>query len=258
MGKMLFFFLLMPLLAVTQSNEHITSFEKSIPGDLGKRIHLLEPDYTIDAIGEPNSAQRLLLIGEDSVYRKIFSRKVYKKDTLPAIDFKKFELALYSACGFCQAVCDLTSGHHSCHRPACNYQYAWFIREKERNQRLVSDDEKVILDVLYNKKPASSSRQTSFPLLKHTDLEKHFEIGSKSCYLYKIDSDSVYNAVISWHKKHMPASIPEINFGKQELLVQVFCHQCLIAYAVHKKSWTNKPEHPGQCIYSARWFIADK
>lgn len=258
MGKVLFFFLLMPLFGITQSNEHFTAFEKSIPGSLGKRIYLPEPDYNIDIIGDPNSAKRILLIGEDSVYRKIFSWQVYMNDTFPAIDFKKSELVLYSACGFCLAVCDLTSGHHSCHRPACDYQYAWFVREKEKSQKLVSDENKELLYVLNNQKPTLSSRQTSFPLLKHTDLEKQFEIGSKSCYLYKINSDSVYNAVFAWHKKQIQASIPVINFEKQELLIQVFCHQCLISYVADRKSKGNKPVHPGQCIYSARWFIADK
>lgn len=258
MGKMLFFFLLMPLLAAAQPNKQITSFEKSIPGSLGKRIHLPEPDYTIDLIGEPDAVKRIVLIGEDSVYRKIFSHQVYKNDTLPTIDFRKSELVLYSACGLCLSVCDIASGHQSCHRPACDYQYAWFVRKKEKNQKLASDEDKELLHVLYNQKPILSSRQTSFPLLKHTDLEKHFEIGGKSCYLYKINSDSVYNAVFAWHKKQDKASVPVINFEKQELLVQVFCHQCLISYLAGRNSRENKPVHSGQCVYSARWFIVDK
>lgn len=258
MEKMLFFFLLMPLIGISQSDKHITAFEKNIPGYLGKRIYLPEPDYTIDLIGEPGALKRILLIEKDSVYRKIFTRQVYAKDTLPAIDFNTSELILYSACGFCLAVCDLNSGHQSCHRPACNYQYAWFVRQKENNQRVASDQEKVMLDVLYNKQPGSSSRQTSCPLLRHSDLEKQFEIENKSCYLYKINNDSIYNAVFGWYRKYMPASVPVINFEKQELLVQVFCHQCLIRYVVDKKLWVKNPPHPGQCIYSARWFIADK
>jgi hypothetical protein len=258
MERMLFYFLLMPLVGIAQSNKRITSFEKSIPVTLGKRIHLPEPDYNIDAIAEPNSVQRIILIREDSVYRKIFSQYVNKNDTLPEIDFKESELVLYSACGICLAGCELTSGHQSCHRPACNYQYAWFVREKENTQRVVSDEEKVILDVLYNQKPALSSSRATFPLLKHTALDKHFEMGSQSCYLYKINTDSVYDAVFDGHIKQMPASIPEINFKNKVLLVQVSCHQCLIAYIIDQKLWINKPPHAGHCVYSARWFIADK
>ena len=162
MKQVLFLLLLLPLLSTAQRKEWIDTYNKSIPEGLGKPIHLPQRDYNpiIDTIDFRQKENRVVVITEDSVYKKLFWRYVYTKDSLkkygkpdkekdfynwltsqsierflvdsiPKIDFSKNELVLYSACGQCLTNCEHNEGHHSCHRNACNFSEVWFLREKK-------------------------------------------------------------------------------------------------------------------------------
>ena len=163
MRKMLFLLLLFPLFLHAQRPEYERAFFKSIPDSLTRPIHMPERDYnpnfnfdyTIDYRQKNN---RVVVITSDSVYRKLFWRYVYTQDSirkytklktepyylnwmkehlvdsLLVIDFSTQELVMYSACAQCLAFCNHDEGRTSCHRNACNFREAWFIREKkERN-----------------------------------------------------------------------------------------------------------------------------
>jgi hypothetical protein len=98
-------------------------------------------------------SKNIMVIATDSLFRQIFSRYIftkdslknfagdktdwqykmmvaYQKDSIPVIDFSHLDLVLYSACGNCMANCHHDKGNASCHRAACDYQRAWFVREK--------------------------------------------------------------------------------------------------------------------------------
>ena len=159
MRKMLFLLLSFPLFVQAQSEEHERAFLKSIPDSLVQRIQLPQRDYnpnfSIDDTVNYRIKTRVFIITSDSVYKKLFWRHTYTKDSLlkykqqnenpwslkwieehlvdsiPPIDFSKNELLLYSACGQCLAYCENDEGHDSCHRNVCMFQEAWFIREKK-------------------------------------------------------------------------------------------------------------------------------
>lgn len=264
MKRVLFFFLLTPLIGIAQRNEHLQAFGKSVPVSIGKPIALpdtrFDPDYEIEGIAEPPSARRIRLIRNDSEYRKIFSRYDLSNDSLPFIDFTKYDLVLYGGCGFCLSVCDLTSGHHSCHRPACDYQYRWFLREKESFCSVDNDRDqmKLFTDALYDNKPDPNAKPVSFPLLRHTHLDQYFELGNRSTYQYEITSDSAFNQILGWLKDYKSANLAEVDFTKEKLIVRIACHECLIEGCLNPAKWDNIPHHRGVCIYSASWYIADK
>lgn len=264
MKRVLFFFLLTPLTFFAQQIAHLQAFERSVPDNIGKPITLpdtrLGPDYSIDNIAEPPSARRIRLIRNDSLYRKIFSSYLFSKDSLPFVDFTKYDLVLYGACGFCLAVCDLASGHHSCHRPACDYQYRWFLRNKDSLYCKTNDSIqlKIFTDALFGDKPEPNARPVSFPLLRHTHLYQFFELGKKSTYQYEITSDSAFYQIVGWLKSYKSANLPEVDFTKDKLIVRIACHDCLIEGCLSTSKWDNIPHHKGDCIYSASWYIIDK
>lgn len=68
-------------------------------------------------------------VSEDSIYRKIFA--AYHKDSLPVIDFTKEELLLHVYCPHCLVNCRHSRLDYPCHRNACSYSNAWFIRDKK-------------------------------------------------------------------------------------------------------------------------------
>jgi hypothetical protein len=155
MRKMMIAFLLLPLLTAAQRDEYDIAFRKNIPDSLTRPILMPERDYSDfshDVVTDRNKRITVLIIGSDSIYRKFFpkyiytndSLKRYKKaggdawwynwmakhhiDSLPLIDFAKHELLVYAACSQCLAICP----KGPCHRNACSYQEAWFIREKKK------------------------------------------------------------------------------------------------------------------------------
>ena len=159
---MIFTLLLCPLFMSAQRNNPDSIFLKSIPVGLGKTIHLPELRWHLHFSPDKNFdfKQRALtfIVTSDSVYHNLFKDYHYTQDSLrnyhfttynffdslsynrilrylsdslPVIDFARQELILYSACEKCLEVCNHKDGGESCHRAACNFRDAWFIREKE-------------------------------------------------------------------------------------------------------------------------------
>lgn len=166
MRKLLLLSLLFPLFASAQYPDDI-AYLKSIPPGLGQSIHLPErdynPDFKFDDSYEYRQKIRLFVVSTDSVYRAMFYRYIFTKDsisnyakaqkniylvgfmerhlrdTLPAIDFSTKDLVLYSACAKCLEVCAHQKGENHCHRAACDFRDTWFIREKT-TKYIVSDN----------------------------------------------------------------------------------------------------------------------
>jgi hypothetical protein len=159
MRKMLFVCLLFPLAAVAQrSKDYEIAYWKHKPDSLTRPIHMPERDYNphYQYEGSISNRQqvRVVIIGSDTIYRKLFWRYIYTNDSLakykkantdpwwynwmaehhvdslPQIDFTKNELLLYAACAQCLAYCEYDTDHRSCHRNACNFRESWFIRER--------------------------------------------------------------------------------------------------------------------------------
>lgn len=158
MRKMLFLLLFIPAAGFAQSEESVEAFVKSRPQNLGKLISLPRashnPHYSTDGSMGQNK-MFIFIVSADSTYRQLFSLyhytdkdlvkyKVandtlsyryysrYSIDSLPSFDFSRQELVLYSACGQCLRICD----HHGkdqepCHRNACHFQEAWYVRDKK-------------------------------------------------------------------------------------------------------------------------------
>lgn len=160
MKQLLFLLLLTPLFSIAQRTEWDIAYNKSIPDGLGKPVHMPErdynPHYQIDDTINYRQKSRVHIINSDSVYRKLFWRYVYTKDSLkkynqsgeneyyykwmishlvdslPVIDFSKNDLVLYAACSQCFAYCEHELGRDNCHRNACNFRETFYIREKKK------------------------------------------------------------------------------------------------------------------------------
>jgi hypothetical protein len=140
MRKMLFLLLLLPALSFAQSDESIAAFTISKPDSLGKPVPQLNGIkfnhlYSIRELGLKR--KYIYTITTEAEYKTVFNR--YQNDSLPVFDFSKQELVVYAACGQCMIVCN----HHekrneSCHRNACHFQQAWYVREK-KEQLIVSN-----------------------------------------------------------------------------------------------------------------------
>jgi len=138
MRKMLFLLLFLPVLSFAQSDESIVAFAISRPDSLGKSVPQLNDIeltrlYAIRELGLKR--KYIYTITTEIEYKTVFNR--YPYDSLPFFDFSKQELVVYAACGQCMVVCN----HHekqneSCHRNACHFQQAWYVREK-KNQLVV-------------------------------------------------------------------------------------------------------------------------
>ena len=133
MKNIFFLLLLLPSLTFAQSNKSITAFLTSRPDTLGTPVLELNNKkfnqlYSIREVGMKRKYIYTIYTAEE--YRKVFDN--YHKDSLPFFDFSKQELVVYTACGQCMIVCN----HHGrerepCHRNACVYQEAWYIRDKK-------------------------------------------------------------------------------------------------------------------------------
>ena len=84
--------------------------------------------FNLEQFQTVKGSKNVMVIATDSFYRKIFSR--YQSDSIPVIDFRIYDLVLFSACGYCMDGCQHDKGITSCHRNACDYQRAWFVHEK--------------------------------------------------------------------------------------------------------------------------------
>jgi hypothetical protein len=162
MKKLLLLLLLFPSLVIAQRIEWDIAFSKNIPDSLTKPIHMPERDYN-PGLGYDNgnevsyrTKERVVIISSDSLYRQFFWRYKYTDDSLkahnatgdgywyykwmekhhidslPVIDFSKNELVMYAACAQCLAFCHHNEGKTSCHRNACMFREAWFIKERKQ------------------------------------------------------------------------------------------------------------------------------
>lgn len=158
MRKMLILLLFIPAVGFAQSDASIEAFLKSRPQNLGKLISLPKashnPHYDRDGVRGQNRIF-IYVVSADSTYRKLFSLYRYTKkdlekyrvvndtlsyqyysryaiDSLPSFDFSRQELVLYSACGQCLNNCDHQGKEQEfCHRNACHFQEAWYVRDKK-------------------------------------------------------------------------------------------------------------------------------
>ncbi len=118
----------------SQRSEYFQAFRDQTPPGLGQEIFL--PDPGLDAAFDlhrfdPRFGNKLIfVVATDSMYHRVFSN--YQKDSLPFIDFSRNELVMYSACGQCLANCEHDKQENTaCHRNACYYMRAWFIRARQ-------------------------------------------------------------------------------------------------------------------------------
>lgn len=85
MCKLLLLSLLFPLFASAQYPDDI-AYLKSIPPGLGQSIHLPErdynPDFKFDDSYEYRQKIRLFVVSTDSVYRAMFYRYIFTKDSI--------------------------------------------------------------------------------------------------------------------------------------------------------------------------------
>jgi len=154
---MFFILLIVPVTFFGQSIEPVTAFLNSIPDNLGRPVSLPERNHGLPVSWDNyERRQYVYIITSDSVYRQVFSQYRFTKDSLsgyiwdndsslykymlryhlidslPVFDFSKEELVLYSACGYCSAYCNHHGKKHEpCHRGACDFMDAWFVREKQ-------------------------------------------------------------------------------------------------------------------------------
>ena len=87
------------------------------------------------------------------------------------------------------------------------------------------------------------------PELKRGELYNFFEIGKKSTYGYLIKSDTLYYKIFSAYPKD---SLPAIDFLKEELLLRIYCMQCLIS--CHQENGFDYPCHRNACMYTMKWY----
>ena len=276
---MLFLLLLYPFFANAQRSDYDIAFLKSIPDSLTWPIHMPERDYsdfTYDVITDHKERRKVLIIESDSIYRKLFSKYRYTDDSLnryknsggdtwwykwmekhhidslPVIDFSKKELLVYAACPQCVAYCDR---YEPCHRNACSFREAWFIREKKNT----SDADPVIrrnlmdfftdntdIDTL----PGRNKKWVNLPELFRYEITKFFEAVHKSSTKYVVGTDSLFYKIFSKYPKD---SLPVFDFTKQELLVSFSCHYCSSSGLLN-----GQPRHRNGCAYTAFWSVRDK
>lgn len=133
MKKVLFLLLFTPIFCFAQSDESIAAFVKSKPDSIGRPVPMLnnvEFDY-LYLIRELGLKRKYIyIIGTDAEYKTVF--KGFQNGSLPVFDFSKQELVVYAACGQCMVICNHNGGEsESCHRNACHFQKAWYVRDKK-------------------------------------------------------------------------------------------------------------------------------
>lgn len=100
----------------------------------------------------------------------------------------------------------------------------------------------------------STAAFISLPDPYRSDFYKYFEVGRFSTYKYSIGHDSVYYKIFSRYHKD---SLPVIDFSKNDLVVGVFCSQC-VATCRHLGERGNEPCHRNACRYKFIWYLGKK
>lgn len=284
MRKMFFLLLFCPLLADAQRSEYDIAFQKSIPDSLIQPIHMPERDYSdfnYDVITDYKERRKVLIIRSDSLYRIFFSKYRYTDDSLmryknsggdawwfnwmerhhidslPVIDFSKNELMVYVACPQCLAYCD---NYEPCHRNACSFREAWFIREKKHSSNAKPVIRKSLLDFFTDTDidtdidtdtlPGRKRKWVNLPELFRYEITKFFEVGHKSSSRYVVGTDSLYYKIFS---KYTKDSLPFFDFTKQELMVSFSCYYCSSLGLLN-----GQPRHRNACAYMTFWSVRDK
>jgi hypothetical protein len=265
MKRLLWLLVFCPFLSEAQRTDWEIAYTKSIPAGVGEPIHLPKRDYNPHFV-LPEGIQhkvkaRIITIKDDSVYKKLFWRYIYTKDSLaaykrqgankydiywveqhlvdslPIIDFSKHDLILHTACAQCLAYCKHDEGEDNCHRNACNFRESWFLRSK-------------IEPGVFSEKSYPCSASYRLPVLSRPVLTKFFEIGGYSSYSYVINSDSLYQKIFSAYDKD---PLPVIDFSKDELVLNVSCSQCMVT--CRNIGRANRPCHRNACSYSSSWCV---
>lgn len=156
----LFLFLLLATVTAYSQDKYYQAFRAHMPTDLGTEIQLPDPgmgEFDLDQFRFSSGSVNIMVIASDIMYHKIFSRYRYNQDSLnnfkgektdwkykmmtaclvdsiPEINFNRYDLVLYSACGYCMELCQHDKGLESCHRNVCEYQKAWFLRDKSQER----------------------------------------------------------------------------------------------------------------------------
>jgi len=117
---------------------------------------------------------------------------------------------------------------------------------------LFSQEEKY-KDFLIELKPDSTANLVLLPALWRSDFYKLYKLGRFSAYTYVVNSDSVYYKIFSRYHKD---SLPSFDFAKQELLVRIFCPQCV--FVCNHSGRSNEPCHRNACSYRDFWYFREK
>lgn len=159
MKKAILFLLLCPLFSTAQRTEWDSAYAKGISTGFGKPIHMPPRDYNPNFNPTDTFSygvkSRIYIIREDSDYQKMFFRYIYTgdslaaykkkkasryelhwvathmRDSVPVIDFTKYELLVYAACAQCLAFCHHLTDDESCHRNACNFRESFYLRARK-------------------------------------------------------------------------------------------------------------------------------
>ncbi|MEI2738041.1 MAG: hypothetical protein V9F01_04595 [Chitinophagaceae bacterium] len=161
MKRIFSIFLFLPMFADAQWYNGDSAFSIGTHKNLGRPIHLPPRDYNPDfrptETFSYSQKERVYIIREDSDYQKLFYMYIYTKDSLtkakkqkanryhihwitthmkdsvPVIDFSRYELVVYAACAQCLFVCHHKTADNSepCHRNACSFMESFFLRVRE-------------------------------------------------------------------------------------------------------------------------------
>jgi hypothetical protein len=97
---------------------------------LGKRLRL--PKLEVWHLSSPGTIDTVspgvYRVPAKALYYELFSG--HPAEILPVIDFEKQELLFTSYCVQCVTFCKDSELDYACHRNACRYSLAWFVREK--------------------------------------------------------------------------------------------------------------------------------
>lgn len=108
-------------------------------------------------------------------------------------------------------------------------------------------------NILFRLQPDTNAKQVILPKVRGIDFYKQYEVGIKSVHDYIVSDDSTYFRIFSRYPKD---SLPMFDFTKQELLVNLFCLQCL-TFCSHD-GWDYQPCHCNACRYSYVWYVRNK
>lgn len=134
MKNILSLLFLVPALSLAQTGR-CNSTVKKFTGDTGLGRPINMPKLKKEELGNFFETETKSMydytVNNDTIYRKLFI--AYSKDSLPVIDFTKEILVFRVYCLQCMVTCQPNRLSYPCHRNACRYAIAWYIRNKKKN-----------------------------------------------------------------------------------------------------------------------------